>query len=100
MNNPEVKFPNRLRRKVYETGEAMRRVGMSVGIEPQVLSRYSKGYNLPTIYNAHRIAKYLGCTIEDIWIIEDAEERAVLLAECAQNADPNARHSPTPEAAA
>lgn len=93
MDSPEVKFPNRLRQLVYARGDAMRRVGMTVGIEPQVLSRYSKGYNLPTIYNAHRIAAYLGCSIEDIWIIDDAEERAELIQECAKNADPNARHA-------
>lgn len=84
------RFPNRLRRIIYARGEAMRRVALEVGLDPQAMSRYCKGIHLPNLYLAHAIAAHLGVTMEEIWIVEDDEELEILRIECTQNAGTDA----------
>ena len=59
-------FGNRLRTIMYRKGMTQQELGELSGIPQPVISSYISGKTSPTFYRVDRIAKALGCSIDDL----------------------------------
>lgn len=59
---------NKLKQIRLTKGYSLRKLEMKSGVTRQTVSNIEKGRNVPTELTLHRLAKALGCEVEDIWM--------------------------------
>lgn len=62
----------RLYSKIKQTGIRQAELSEITGISQGTISNYTNGYTSPTVDNLFKIAKALGCRVEDLIYVEDA----------------------------
>ena len=65
---------NRIEEIRKERGIRQEEFARLMGVSRQTVSSLETGRYNPSIYLAHRIAKYFGMSIEDVFIFEDERE--------------------------
>lgn len=61
-----TEFAKRLRKVMYKKGITQIELSEMTGITQQTISLYMSGKRLPGFYNVDKIAKALGCSIEEL----------------------------------
>lgn len=61
----KVEFGYRLRNWILHKGKNQKWLAEATGIDPHLISEYVNGRSMPNVYNADRMAKALGCFVDD-----------------------------------
>ena len=64
-------FGKRLQRKIYFSGLSQKEVSERTGIQQSALSNYINGKVTPSIYNSRKIAKVVGCSIDELVYMDE-----------------------------
>ena len=66
---------NRIEEIRKEKGIRQEEFAKSMGVSRQTISSLENGRYNPSIFLAHRIAKYFGMTIEEVFLFDEEEEK-------------------------
>lgn len=66
-----TEFGERLRKIMKRKRISQIELSELSGIRREMLSRYLNGINIPSFYNADRIAKAVGCSLDDLRYLEE-----------------------------
>lgn len=64
---------NEIDRRISYSGKSYEEIAEEVGVTRTMLSRWCNGHAWPTLYNAYRLSRVLGCTVDCFfaWDIAD-----------------------------
>lgn len=65
-----IEFGERLRKIMKRKRISPMELSRISGVRREMLSRYLNGHNVPSFYNADRIAKAVGCSLDDLRYLE------------------------------
>lgn len=69
-NDYRREFSIRLKKAMRRKGYSQIKLSAETGIQPSLINGYVKGKNIPTFKSADKIAKVLGCSLDDLRFIE------------------------------